>query len=222
MGKQHQEGVDRKKAFLSCGFEHGLVFRKYDLRGKVFIEYAPAEAAWRPVIAPDYLVIHCLWVSGRYQGRQLGRELREYCVDDVGERHGVVAVSGRRPYLTDTRFYLHQGFDLVDRTDTGFDLVCYRSNADAPTPRPRFADRAKAGTVTEDEGVHFEYVYQCPFVPGCTRHMSAVARELGLPVTIRRVGSNRRARECGMLPFRTTRPYTVYTSIRPSSRLFST
>jgi GNAT superfamily N-acetyltransferase len=183
VGKQHQEGVDRKKAFLSCGFERGLVFRKYDVRGKVFIEYAPAEAAWRPVVAPDYLVIHCLWVSGRYQGRQLGRELLEYCVTDGGERHGVVAVSGRRPYLTDTRFYLHQGFDLIEQTDTGFDLVCYRANDDAPTPR--FADRAKRGTVSQDQGVHFEYAYQCPFVPDCTRNMSAVAREFDLPVTTR-------------------------------------
>jgi GNAT superfamily N-acetyltransferase len=182
-GKQHQEGVDRKKAFLSCGFKQGLVFRKYDVRGKVFIEYAPAEAAWRPVVAPDYLVIHCLWVSGRYQGRGLGRELLEYCLDDVGERRGVVAVSGRRPYLTDTRFYLHQGFDLVEHTDTGFDLVCYRATEDAPPPR--FAARARRGTVSQVEGVHFEYVHQCPFVSDCLRNMSAVAREPDLPVTTR-------------------------------------
>jgi len=123
MGQQFQEGIDRKKAFLIRGFEQGLVFRELNVRGKVFIEYAPAEAAWRPVIAPAYLVIHCLWVAGRYKGRNLGSELLEYCLDDVGERHGVVAVSGRRPFLTDTRFYLRHGFELVDRTDTGFDLV---------------------------------------------------------------------------------------------------
>ena len=35
----------------------------------------------------------------------------------------------------------------------------------------------------QDEGVHFEYVYQCPFVPDCLSKMSRVAQELGLPVT---------------------------------------
>jgi ribosomal protein S18 acetylase RimI-like enzyme len=183
MGQKLQEGVDRKKDFLARGFKEGLVFRKFDARGKVFIEYAPAEAAWRPVVAPDYLVIHCLWVSGQYKGRGLGRELLRYCLKDIGERAGVAAVSGRRPYLTDTRFYLHHGFEVIDRTETGFDLVSYRKDKNAP--KPRFAENARRGTVPEDKGVHFEYVYQCPFVPSCIRDMSAVAREFGLTVTTR-------------------------------------
>jgi GNAT superfamily N-acetyltransferase len=187
MGQELQEGVDKKKAFLVRGFGGGLVFRKLDVRGKVFIEYAPAKAAWRPVVAPGYLVIHCLWVSGRYKGQQFGRELLQYCLDE-GRRHkGVVAVSGRRPYLTDTRFYVHHGFQVVDRTDTGFDLVCYREGGSAPDPR--FAASAKKGTVAEDKGVHFEYAYQCPFVPICLSNMSAVARGLGLPVTARELAT---------------------------------
>lgn len=190
VGKQHQEGVERKKAFLAGGFGHGLVFRKLDVRGKVFIEYAPAEVAWRPVIAPGYLVIHCLWVSGRFKGQQLGRALLQHCLEDVGERQGVVAVSGRRPYLTDTRFYLHEGFDLVETTATGFDLVRYGSSE---APQPRFADNARRGTVPEDAGVHFEYAYQCPFVPGCLRDMAAVAREFDLPVTMRELTTPEKA-----------------------------
>lgn len=186
-GKDHQEGVDRKKAFLSAGFKRGLVFRKLDIRGKVFIEYAPAEAAWRPVVAPGYLVIHCLWVSGRYKGRGLGRELLQHCLDDASaEHHGVVAVSGRSPYLTDTRFYLSQGFELVESTETGYDLVCFRERT---TPAPRFAENARRGTVSEAEGVHFEYVFQCPFVPGCLQDMSAVAREFDLTVTSRELAT---------------------------------
>ena len=183
VGKQHQEGVDRKKAFLSSGFEQGLVFRKLDVRGKVFVEYAPAEFAWRPVVAPGFLVIHCLWVSGRYKGRGLGRDLLEHCVADSGDAAGVVAVSGRAPYLTDTRFYLNQGFETVDRTDTGYDLVCLRH--DPGTPPPQFGDNARRGTVSETAGVHFEYAYQCPFVPGCVEEMSAVAGEFDLQVTQR-------------------------------------
>ncbi len=200
VGQQHQEGVDRKKAFLSARFGSGLVFRKLDVRGKVFIEYAPAEAAWRPVEAPNYLVIHCLWVSGRYKGRGLGRELLAHCVDGVGERHGVVAVSGRKPYLTDTRFYLHQGFELVEQTDTGFDLVCYRTRDDAPPPRLR--ENARRGTVPQDEGVHFEYAYQCPFVPDCVTTMSGVARELGLTVSSRELAAAAEAQEAAS-PFGT-------------------
>ena len=86
------------------------------------------------------------------------------------------AVSGTRPYLTATRFFLHHGFELVESTATGFDLVCFRPSEAAVLPR--FADNARRGTVPRDEGVHFEFVYQCPFVPGCVREMSEVARGL--------------------------------------------
>ena len=199
-GKQHQDGVDRKKAFLARGFEHGLVFRKLDVRGKVFIEYAPAEAAWRPVVAPGYLVIHCLWVSGRYKGHQIGRELLQHGLEASNAFHGVATVAGRSPYLTDTRFYEHQGFEVVDRTDTGYDLVCYRTSGDAP--QPRFADSAKRGTVPQTAGVHFDYAYQCPFVPGCLRDMSEVARELGLPVTARELATAKEAQNAAS-PFGT-------------------
>jgi hypothetical protein len=200
MGQELQEGVDEKKGFLVRGFGRGLVFRKLDVRGKVFIEYAPAEAAWRPVVAPGYLVIHCLWVSGRFKGEQFGRELLQYCLDDGREHRGVVAVSGRKPYLTDTRFYLHHGFEVVDRTATGFDLVCYRGRGTAPTPR--FAENARRGTVAENEGVHFEYAYQCPFVPVCLSNMSAVAREFGLPVTARELTTVKNAQNAAS-PFGT-------------------
>ncbi len=186
-GKEHQEGVDRKKSFLLSAFGRDLVFRKFDVRGKVFVEYAPAEAAWRPVLAPGYLVIHCLWVSGRYKGRQLGRELLQHCIDQAGEYRGVVAVSGSSPYLTDTRFYLHHGFEAVERTETGFDLVCFKATEDAPLPR--FAENARRGIVPEDDGVHFEYAFQCPFVPDCLRKMSAAAREFDLPVSTRELTS---------------------------------
>ena len=199
-GQRHQEGVDRKKEFLARGFPNGLVFRKLNVRGKVFIEYAPAEAAWRPVVAPGYLVIHCLWVSGRYQGRGLGEDLLGHCREAAGERRGVVAVSGSRPYLTPTRFYLHQGFERVERTATGFDLVRYRPSDDAP--EPRFADSARRGTVPQQEGVHFEYVYQCPFVPGCLRDMSEVARGLGLAVSRRQLDTVERAQRAAS-PFGT-------------------
>ncbi len=199
-GQQHAEGVARKKKFLARGFKDGLVFRKLDVRGKVFVEYAPAEAAWRPVHAPGYLVIHCLWVSGRYKGKQLGRELLEHCVEAVGDRHGVVSVSGRRPYVTDTRFYMHHGFEVIDRTETGFDLVCFKQDATAPSPR--FSESAKRGTVCQDKGVHFEYVYQCPFVPDCLRQMSEVAREFGLEVTTRELATVKSAQEAAS-PFGT-------------------
>ncbi len=184
-GAKHAEGVEQKKAFLAQGCAQGLVFRKLDVQGKVFVEYAPAEAAWRPVVAPGYLVIHCLWVSGRYKGQGFGGDLLRHCLEQGREYAGVVAVAGSAPYLTDTSFYTHHGFEVVDRTETGFDLVCHRSRAKAP--KPRFGDVARAGRVPQRDGVHLEFCYQCPFVPDCVKQMSAAAEKRGLAVTVRRL-----------------------------------
>ena len=56
--------VSSKKAWLFERLDDGLVFLKSEQRGKCFIEYIPAENAWVPIIAKDYMYIDCLWVSG--------------------------------------------------------------------------------------------------------------------------------------------------------------
>lgn len=43
------------------GFDHGLVFLKSEDLGKCFIEYIPAENAWIPIIAHNYMYIDCFW-----------------------------------------------------------------------------------------------------------------------------------------------------------------
>ena len=58
--------VSSKKAWLAERFDEGLVFLKSVERGKCFIEYIPAENAWNPIVADNYMYIDCLWVSGSF------------------------------------------------------------------------------------------------------------------------------------------------------------
>lgn len=66
--RKHLHGVTQKKDWLRSRLPEGHVFRKLDARGKVFIEYAPLETAWVPVVGENYLYIYCLWVSGSFKG----------------------------------------------------------------------------------------------------------------------------------------------------------
>ncbi len=191
-GAKHQDGVAKKREFLASGFDAGLTFRKLDARGKVFVEYAPFEACARPVDAPNYLVIHCLWVSGRFKEQGFARELLASCLADVGERDGVVVVSGSKIWLTRTEFFVHHGFEVVDQTESGFDLACYRTNPNAPAPK--FTARVHKGRVRSSERVHFEYVHQCPLVPNAVREMTAAAEELGLTVSAKQLKTSAQAR----------------------------
>ena len=66
--KKCLKGYEMKKAWLKKEFDNGYIFRRLDARAKVFIEYVPAEKAWIPVDASNYLMINCFWVSGQYKG----------------------------------------------------------------------------------------------------------------------------------------------------------
>ncbi len=49
----------------------------------MFIEYGSAEKAWIPVTAPNYLMINCFWVSGKYKGSGHGKALLQHAINDA-------------------------------------------------------------------------------------------------------------------------------------------
>jgi len=57
--KKCSESYELKKQWLAGEFDSDYVFRRLDERAKVFIEYGPAEKAWVPVTAPNYMMIGC-------------------------------------------------------------------------------------------------------------------------------------------------------------------
>jgi len=181
--KKHVAGVEAKKAWLRQRMAEGLVFRKLDVRGKVFIEYMPGESAWRPIVAPDWLVIHCLWVSGRFQKQGHGRALLQSCLEDAaaqGRRGVVVATATRkRPFLGDPRFFRARGFVEVDRAGT-FVLLASTTDGSLPSPSPRFTDAVHAGQRPADQGSFVaRYDAQCPFNLHWARQVTEDLREAG-------------------------------------------
>ena len=78
--------VSSKKAWLADRFDEGLVFLKSVERGKCFIEYIPAEYAWNPINAPEYMYIDCLWVSGSLKGHGYSSDLLNECIKDSKEK----------------------------------------------------------------------------------------------------------------------------------------
>ena len=178
--KKAVEGYQLKKEWLCSRFAEGFTFKKFDIRGKVFVEYAPAEYAWRPIEAPGYVCIHCFWVSGRYKGHGLGKRLLQECVDDSGDKHGIVVVtSGRnKPYMTDKSFFVRHGFEICDTAPPYFELLVRRFR-DAETPR--FRENAKRGTCEYKDGLAFLYTNQCTFTEYYVDEMIAVADTYGIP-----------------------------------------
>ena len=57
--KTAHPGVEAKRAWLAQRLEEGHVFRKLNVKGCVFIEYAPLETAWVPIIGDNYYYLYC-------------------------------------------------------------------------------------------------------------------------------------------------------------------
>jgi len=163
--KKCQKGYLAKKDWLKDQFEDGYTFRKLDVRGKVFIEYVPAEKGWEPIIAPGYMLINCFWVSGRFKKQGHAKALLKSCIEDAKAQglKGIVAIAGRKkkPFLSDKKFYILQGFEVCDFAEPYFELLYLPFDKTAEIPK--FKEVAKSGTCDDKVGVSVYYSDACPF-----------------------------------------------------------
>jgi ribosomal protein S18 acetylase RimI-like enzyme len=176
--KQNQSRAVTKKEWMRARFSEGLVFKRFDERGKLFIEYMPIETVWKPISGKNYMVINCLWVSGQFKGKGLSKKLLNECIEDSRAKgmDGIAVVTSNKvkPFLTDKKFYLKHGFELVDTAFPYFELLVLKFNAAAGNPK--FFEAAKFGTCTNQDGFTFVYSNQCPFMEEYTGILTEVLK----------------------------------------------
>jgi len=128
--KKCTAGYQLKKEWLTTEFENDFVFRKGDVRHKVFIEYGPAEKSWYPVDAPGYTMLGCFWVAGQFKGAGNGKALLDSCIKESANTNGIVALSStkKKPFLSDPKFLKMNGFEVCDTAPPFFELLVKRIN----------------------------------------------------------------------------------------------
>ena len=205
--KKCKDGYEAKKQWLQSQFADGFVFKKLNVRGKVFIEYIPAEKAWAPVDAPGYMMINCFWVSGQYKGKGNGKRLLQECVSDSAGKNGIVAISSpkKQPFLSDPKFFKKQGFEVCDTAEPYFELLVLKLNKDAPDPK--FMECARKGENDVKEGLTVYYTNGCPFTEYYVAELEVVAAEKGHPIKAVKIESREQARNHFV-------PYTNYSVFR--------
>lgn len=201
--KKCRPGYDGKKEWIRNQLSEGFVFKKLDVRGKVFIEYIPAEKAWNPIIAPDYMMINCFWVSGQYKGQGNGKRLLDECIKDSEGKNGIVAItsSKKQAFLSDKKFFLKQGFELCDTAEPYFELMFKRFKKDAPVPS--FKEIAKKGMCDNMDGLTVYYTRACPFNEYYVAQLSDLAKKKGFEIKTVRIDSMEQAQNHFV-------PYTNY------------
>lgn len=187
-------GVEAKRQWLSERLEEGHVFRKLNAKATVFIEYAPLETAWVPIIGDNYYYLYCLWVSGSYKGKGYGKALMEYCLADAKEKgkSGVCMLGAKKQkaWLTDQSFAKKFGFEVVDTTDSGYKL--FALSFDGTTPK--FTQNAKASKI-ESKKLTIYYDMQCPYVCQNIEMIKQYCETHDVPVSLIQMDTLQKAKE---------------------------
>lgn len=157
------QGLSKKDWMKQC-FDEGLVFLKSTERGKCFIEYLPAENAWVPIIAENYMYIDCFWVSGSLKGHGYSNDLLNECIKDAKEKGKlglcILSSSKKKPFLSDPKYLRYKGFKVADVSDVGINLMYLALDEKAAIPQ--FKESARHPHI-EDMGYVLYYTSQCPF-----------------------------------------------------------
>jgi GNAT superfamily N-acetyltransferase len=163
--KKCSDSYQKKKQWLTKEFDNGYVFQRLDERAKVFIEYVPAEHAWIPVTAPNYLMLGCFWVSGKYKKQGHGKALLNMAVEAAQNqsKDGLVTVAGSKKFhfMSDTKWLLRQGFEIDESISSGFSLLTM--NFTKSPNRASFKESVKSGECPEKKGLVAYYTNRCPY-----------------------------------------------------------
>ena len=158
------------------------------------MEYAPLETAWVPVTGDNYIYLYCLWVSGEYKGKGYGKSLMEYRLADARAkgRSGIcmLGAAKQKSWLSDQTFAKKFGFEAVDATNDGYELLALSFDG----TKPKFTDNAKKQMIANKE-LTIYYSPQCPFSVQNLEKIRAYCEANGVPVSFILVDTLQKAKE---------------------------
>lgn len=191
--------VASKKAWLKERIKDGLVFLKSTERGKCFIEYIPAENAWCPIEANDYMHINCFWVSGSFKGHGYANDLLNACIADAKEQGkcGLTVISSpkKMPFLSDPKYFAYKGFKVADKANPNFTLMYLSFDENAPVPK--FKEQAKQPHI-DKQGFVVYYTHGCPFTAKYVPLVQQTAKDKDIPFESVLIDSKEKAQNAPM------------------------
>ena len=146
------------------------------------------------MIGDNYYYIYCLWVSGSYKGKGYGKALMEYCLADAREKgkSGVCMLGAKKQkgWLSDQSFAKKFGFEVVDTTDSGYELLALSFDGKAP----KFAPNAKNETI-ECKDLTIYYDKQCPYIYQSIEKIKQYSEANNIPLSLMEVDTLQKAKE---------------------------
>jgi len=164
----------------------------------------PVENCWKPVLGENFMMINCLWVSGKFKGQGISNMLLDECIADAGEKEmggvAVVVSSKSMPFLTDKKYYQKKGFLSTDSAKPYFELMTLTFNE--AVKKPFFSKEAKSGEIKYKNGIVLAYSNQCPFMEEYTGLLAEISKEKGIDCEIIKIEDSKSSKKLGS-PFGT-------------------
>ncbi len=126
------------------------------------IEFQPAELSLRPINAPNYLIINCLYIMKKaFKGQGFGQDLLKSCVQYASESNydGVAAIVRKGSWMAENSLFYKLGFQSVEKIKNGYELVYLKLKDKASVPSFEIEDIPKEYS----KGLYVFYSCQCPY-----------------------------------------------------------
>lgn len=158
-----------------------------------FIEYLPAEVAWRPVEADGWLFIHCIMVyPNKYRNSGAAAALVNEALTDAKAHNkaGVCVMTSQGPWMATKKLFTKLGFTKVDRRGR-FELMAKSIKAEQPPPK--LLDWEKE--LNNFKGWQLLYSDQCPWHDKGVKALIKTAEVKGVDLKIRKIKSSKEAKQ---------------------------
>jgi len=189
------EEFKKKKDWYSRAYSEGLRIKiMVNEAGKQigYIEFVPAENAWRPIHAPGFMFIQCLFMySNKDKNIGNGSLLIKACEEEAKKLNlkGVCTMTSKGTFIADKRLFEKNGFTQVDKLER-FELMTKKFNS-------KFVDPKLIDWTKEREkyqGWHLLYADQCPWHSKSVSALQEVAKEFKINLNIRKLTSSTEAK----------------------------
>lgn len=160
-----------------------------------FIEYIPAEYAWRPVKAKNFLFIHCVMIiSKEHRLKKLGSLLVSECekVAKSNNMAGICTISSDGAWMANKSLFEKNGFIDIEKSDR-FNLMMKKFTA--------FGDNPKFFNWKKQQqkfiGWHLIYANQCPWHDKSAKDIQQTAFKHGITLNMQCIQTSEEAKNAG-------------------------
>lgn len=192
--KKLHPGIEAKRQWLSERLSEGHVFRKLNEKATVFIEYSPLETAWVPIEGDNYYYLYCLWVLGLHKGKGYAKSLLAYCLANAKEKgkSGICMLGAKKQkaWLSDQSFAKSFGFEVVDITDNGYELLALSFDGTAP----KFSKNVKKQSI-KSQVLTIYYDMQCPYIYQNVEILKQYCETHNVPADFIKIDTLKKAKE---------------------------